>query len=433
MRPTLVCAFALAVAFTTPALAQQQPAAAQQPATTGQAHGSEQLRAAEQRLRQASERLQQAAQSGDRKAFAEAHEVAVQALQDVRRNLDQVPEGQRAQLEQRMTGAEQALQGQDPNAGAQAVAEVVRVVGLAILPTGGQQQQAMAEGRQQGAEILVQQPAPTIQVEQASPRVVVQQPEPQVTVRQRQPEIIVRQPAPTVTVNIPQPEIIVRMPEPEVDVSQQQPEVQVVQAPPEVQVVQREQPRVQAQPSQPQVQLRQAGDAQPNVQIVDGGQQPQIRYERAEPRVVVNQPEGQPQIRVEEMQGQKAAQARHVAPSADQGTAAGAPAGRTFAGMRGEELMDKTVYGANGEEIGDVENVVVSRQDRAAALVVGVGGFLGIGERQVAIPLDRLQLGPDGRLTTTLVKDEIGAIPAYDERGYDRVGPGDRVRAVPNQ
>ncbi|HEX6011163.1 MAG TPA: PRC-barrel domain-containing protein [Geminicoccaceae bacterium] len=223
------------------------------------------------------------------------------------------------------------------------------------------------------------------------------------------------------------------MPDPEVNVSQQEPQVRVIQPEPEVQVVQREQPRVQVEPVEPQVRLQQAADAQPSVEIVESSQQPQIRYERAEPRVVVNQPEGQPQIRVEEMQGQQAAQAQQAAPSADQGSAAGAAAGGTFAGMRGEELIDKTVYGANGEEIGDVENVVVSRRDRAAALVVGVGGFLGIGERQVAIPLESLQMGSDGRLTTTLTKDEIGAIPIYDEGSYDRVGPDDRVRAVPNQ
>jgi sporulation protein YlmC with PRC-barrel domain len=362
----------------------------------------------------------------------------------VRQNLDRVPPDQRGQLEQRMTGAEQALEGQDPNAGAEAVVAVVRVVGLAVVPVEGQQQ-AAAAGEQEGAQIQIQQPAPTIQVEQASPQVLVQQPEPQVTVRQRQPEIIVRQPPPTVTVDIPQPEIIVRMPDPEVNVSQQQPEVQVVQPEPQVQVVQQEQPQVQVQPAQPQVQLQQAVDAQPNVEVVEGSQQPQIRYERAEPRVVVNQPEGQPQIRVEEAQGQagqeQQAQRQDLAaagpqqqeqaePGANQGTAAGAGA---FAGVRGEELMDKPVYGAGGEEIGDVENVVVSRQDRAGALVVGVGGFLGIGERQIAIPLDQVRMGPDGRLVTDFDKQRVSQMPAYDAGGYDRIEPGQQLGAIPNE
>jgi serine/threonine-protein kinase len=100
MRPALVSAFALTVALSAPGLAQQQPTAAQQPTATGQAQASEQLRAAEQRLRQASEQLQQAARSGDREAFAEAHQAAVQALQDAgfktkveREYSDTVPEG----------------------------------------------------------------------------------------------------------------------------------------------------------------------------------------------------------------------------------------------------------------------------------------------------------------------------------------------------
>ena len=95
--------------------------------------------------------------------------------------------------------------------------------------------------------------------------------------------------------------------------------------------------------------------------------------------------------------------------------------------MRGEELMDKTVYGAGGEVIGDVENVVVSRRDRAGALVVGVGGFLGIGERQVAIPFDQVRMGPDGRLETDFDKQRVSQMPAYDAGGYE---PVDRDRPL---
>jgi sporulation protein YlmC with PRC-barrel domain len=91
------------------------------------------------------------------------------------------------------------------------------------------------------------------------------------------------------------------------------------------------------------------------------------------------------------------------------------------------------VIGSNNEKIGDVNDLLIDQNGRIVAYIVGVGGFLGIGERQVAIPLESLQMGSDGRLTTTLTKDEIGAIPIYDEGSYDRVGPDDRVRAVPNQ
>jgi hypothetical protein len=249
-----------------------------------------------------------------------------------------------------------------------------------------------------------------------------------------------------VTVDIPQPEIIVRMPPPEVSVAQAQPQVQVNQPEPQVQVVQPEQPQVQVQPAQPQVNVQQAASTQPNVQV-EGEQQPQVRYERAEPRVVVNQPQGQPQVRVEEMQGQgqpAPAGAAAVEPARpgvaepqqqqqETTTAAVAPAEpatgaqRWYSTMQGQELVEETLYGPNGVEIGEIENVVVGPDGRTASTVVGVGGFLGLGERQIAIPLDQIQRGPDERLTTTMTKEQIGAMQVYEPGAYQRLDPSRRL------
>jgi predicted outer membrane protein/sporulation protein YlmC with PRC-barrel domain len=161
------------------------------------------------------------------------------------------------------------------------------------------QQQAQSGDATDGADIVVEQRPPSIVVDQAAPKVSVQQPQPQVSVSQGQPEIIVRQPAPTVTVDIPQPEITVRMPEPDVQVSQAQPEVQVEQQQPDVRVVQPEEPQVDVKSAEAEVMLQQREQQQASVQVEQGGE-PNIRYEREEPRVQVNQPEGEPQIRIEQ-------------------------------------------------------------------------------------------------------------------------------------
>jgi hypothetical protein len=60
---------------------------------------------------------------------------------------------------------------------------------------------------------------------------------------------------------------------------------------------------------------------------------------------------------------------------------------------------------------------------------VGVGGFLGIGERDVAIPLSSLSsLSMQGdRLTTTMTRENIEVMQPYDQSGYT---PWDRSRAV---
>jgi hypothetical protein len=62
-------------------------------------------------------------------------------------------------------------------------------------------------------------------------------------------------------------------------------------------------------------------------------------------------------------------------------------------------LIGTTVVGANNESIGDVNDVLMERDGRAAAVVVGVGGFLGIGEKDVAVAFSALEFSSRGTAT----------------------------------
>jgi sporulation protein YlmC with PRC-barrel domain len=55
------------------------------------------------------------------------------------------------------------------------------------------------------------------------------------------------------------------------------------------------------------------------------------------------------------------------------------------------KLIGTKVVSANNESIGDINDVIVDRGGQAVAAVVGVGGFLGIGEKDVAIPFKSLE------------------------------------------
>ena len=59
--------------------------------------------------------------------------------------------------------------------------------------------------------------------------------------------------------------------------------------------------------------------------------------------------------------------------------------------MRGSKLMGTDIYGSDNQKIGDLDDVILDRQGKIQAIVVGVGGFLGIGEKNVAIPYDQVQ------------------------------------------
>ncbi|WP_377297726.1 PRC-barrel domain-containing protein [Rhizobium sp. SGZ-381] len=61
---------------------------------------------------------------------------------------------------------------------------------------------------------------------------------------------------------------------------------------------------------------------------------------------------------------------------------------------RFSDLEGKAVYGAEGDNIGQINDVLVSQNGAVNAVIVGVGGFLGIGEKDVAVDMSALQLGP---------------------------------------
>lgn len=66
--------------------------------------------------------------------------------------------------------------------------------------------------------------------------------------------------------------------------------------------------------------------------------------------------------------------------------------------LRVTDLIGQPVYVATGgdgrEAIGDISDVLMTPEGRMTMALVGVGGFLGVGERTVALPLDELTITP---------------------------------------
>ena len=59
--------------------------------------------------------------------------------------------------------------------------------------------------------------------------------------------------------------------------------------------------------------------------------------------------------------------------------------------MRGSKLMGVDVYGSDNQKIGDIDEVLVDKQGKIQAVVVGVGGFLGVGQKDIALRYDQVQ------------------------------------------
>src|SRR6202521_3696746 len=58
---------------------------------------------------------------------------------------------------------------------------------------------------------------------------------------------------------------------------------------------------------------------------------------------------------------------------------------------RASKLIGVNVYNDNNEKIGDIQELIVDRSGKVENVVLGVGGFLGMGEHYVAVPMEKLK------------------------------------------
>jgi len=81
-------------------------------------------------------------------------------------------------------------------------------------------------------------------------------------------------------------------------------------------------------------------------------------------------------------------------------------------------IIGKNVYDPNGDTIGDIDYIV--GQPGSANAVIGIGGFLGIGEYTVAIPLDDLTYNADAQMVQLdTTKEALKEQPEFDETGVE--------------
>lgn len=329
-----------------------------------------------QRIKQAHRSLEQAAQRSQQSdgAGAPAKREVSQSLRDLKQALEQAEPNQQnrqpyQQAVQSVGRAEQAVQRSGDRLNDQAEQAVddanralvsyIDAVDRSLSPNG---QRADAGG---GARI---------QVEQARPQVTVRQSQPEVTVTQSRPEVAVTQPRPEVTVQ------------------QAEPRVEVERA------------------GEPQVTVERQGEPEVNVQQ---------RHQAGTDVRGAAAPEGEGQQMSSTTDGRSGSRAAD--PSIDQPTTpdqAASVADRIEGmpdNMRAEELIGRDVYSMRGDDIGNVEDLIVDAQSgRIQEAVIGVGGFLGIGERNVAVAFDQLRFDRDRQaLVVDTTREQLEQSPEF--------------------
>lgn len=95
---------------------------------------------------------------------------------------------------------------------------------------------------------------------------------------------------------------------------------------------------------------------------------------------------------------------------------------------RVKEVEGVAVLNHEGTKIGKVEKVVLHRQDNQIHAIVSVGGFLGIGETELAMPLAEMSW-KEGKLVaaTSATKEQLKERQAYDETAYQKIDRNETI------
>jgi PRC-barrel domain len=105
-----------------------------------------------------------------------------------------------------------------------------------------------------------------------------------------------------------------------------------------------------------------------------------------------------------------------------------------------KDFIGLTVYSPDKLKIGNINDLIMSKDAKTIeGFVIGVGGFLGIGEKNVALKMDRLKIGstPEGavELTMDAKKEELTNAPSFkSKREMDtEKQAAERTRNVPGK
>ena len=80
---------------------------------------------------------------------------------------------------------------------------------------------------------------------------------------------------------------------------------------------------------------------------------------------------------------------------------------------RASKLIGSKVYQGD-TSIGAIEDVLVDLDHATvAAVILSVGGFLGLGDKLVAVPVNQIKIGSEAKFTTELTKDQLASAPAF--------------------
>ncbi len=104
------------------------------------------------------------------------------------------------------------------------------------------------------------------------------------------------------------------------------------------------------------------------------------------------------------------------------------------ADMRASKLIGTNVYNLANENVGEVEDLIIDNGKTVKAVVISVGGFLGIGDHNIAVQPASVILSEktDGsaRVVINTTKEDLKKAPAFNFADVDKVRSGSSARTM---
>lgn len=82
-------------------------------------------------------------------------------------------------------------------------------------------------------------------------------------------------------------------------------------------------------------------------------------------------------------------------------------------GYRASRIIGSTIVNESDDNIGKIDDVIISQDGKNPYAVLSVGGFLGIGDHLVVVPYDSLRFSADKVMLPAATKDQLKTLPNF--------------------
>ena len=79
-----------------------------------------------------------------------------------------------------------------------------------------------------------------------------------------------------------------------------------------------------------------------------------------------------------------------------------------------KQILGKGVYNDTGDKVGEINDLIVTPAKAVSYAIVGVGGFLGVGEHQIAVPVGKFKQEKDKIVLHGATKEALKAAPKFE-------------------